>query len=95
MCACTLTSAGAKLSVSTVLDGNLVEENGFRVSDGAANAIGDKGHIQPRVWRWIQGETGLTFILLETDDEQLVELSRRIFEETREFVDSALAQRGK
>ena len=93
MCDCTLTNAGAKLSVSTVLDGNLVEEEGFKRSDGAENAIGEKGRLKPKIWGWIQGASGLTFELLETEDDKLVDLSRRIFEETREDIDAALAKR--
>ena len=94
MCDCALTNVGAKLSVSTVLDGQLIQKDGLSLSNGAANAIGEKGNIKPQVWQWIQKESGLVFRLLDTEDTQLVTLSRRIFEETREEIDTVLAQRG-
>ncbi len=94
MCACTLTNAGAKLSISTVEDGKLVETDGIKHSDGAANVLDDKGKLQPAVWRQIQRTAGLEFQLLQTEDEELVDLSRRIFESTRQEIDEKLAQRG-
>lgn len=94
MCACTLTNVGARLSVSTVLDGALVRSDGFAHSDGAANVIGDKGRVQPSVWRQIQSNAGLTFQLLATEDEELRVLSNAVFVSTRQAIDDALAQRG-
>lgn len=40
MCTCTLTNVGAKLSVSTVRDGDLIiTAEGYKISNGAANVI--------------------------------------------------------
>jgi tRNA(Arg) A34 adenosine deaminase TadA len=94
MCTCVLTNGGVRRSVSTVLDGELKEEGGWRFSAGAANAIGEKGRLQPQVWRWIQGEIGITFELLDTPDTELVTFTTRIFEDYREEVDRRLAERG-
>lgn len=107
MCTCTLTNVGAMLSISTVRDGNLISENGYKISDGAANvvkykdtgsnseiSIQDKFKIQPKVWQWIQTEHNLKFDILETEDFELKDLSMRIFTETREDIDRQLAERG-
>jgi hypothetical protein len=94
MCTCAATNAGAVLSVSTVLDGELIDNGcGGMVSSGGANSIGVKAKIQPKVWQYIQESMGLRFLLLETEDSELVELSRRIFEDYREAVDQRLAAR--
>jgi tRNA(Arg) A34 adenosine deaminase TadA len=95
MCACTLINAGAKRSISTVLDGNLIEKEGFKLSEGAASVIGDKAKLQPQIWQWLQSEIGLTFELLNTEDEELKILTRRIFEDYRKEVDRRLADRSK
>jgi tRNA(Arg) A34 adenosine deaminase TadA len=108
MCSCTLTNVGAMLSVSTVRDGNLiVTEQGYKISDGAANVIVykepnvsqeevimDKFKIQPQIWQWIQTAHKLKFEILETTDQELKELSMKIFTETREQIDRQLAERG-
>jgi len=95
MCTVTLTNVGAKRSISTVLDGQLVyTDDGHRISDGAADTIGEKGKSQPQVWQNIQKDHKLTFTLLETQDADLRELSNLIFLETREEIDEKLGDEG-
>lgn len=105
MCACTLTNSGAMLSISTVLDGKLkTTEEGYKISDGAANVLRyknddnaeiiDKYKIQPQVWQWIQTKHNLKFEILISNDKKLIDLSNRIFTETRESIDQFLANRG-
>lgn len=93
MCAVVMTNAGVSLSVSTVEDGQLVLEGDYRVSDGAANVLGDKYDIQPRIWRQIQQGRGLRFEKLDVNDPELLDLSQAIFVETRGQIDKALADR--
>jgi tRNA(Arg) A34 adenosine deaminase TadA len=93
MCASVMTNAGVARSVSTVVDGRLVHEDLYLVSDGAANVLGDKYKIQPRVWRDIQQGRKLRFELLDIDDPDLAELSQAIFIETRVQIDKQLAER--
>ena len=93
MCACVMTNAGATRSISTIEDGRLHDEGGYRVSDGAANVLGDKFNTQPAIWRSIQRGRGLEFNILPTADAQLQSLSRRIFEETRVETDQRLTDR--
>lgn len=93
MCACVMTNAGATRSISTIEDGRLHVEDGYQVSDGAANVIGDKFNTQPAIWRGIQRGRGLEFHILPTADVQLQSLSRRIFEETRAQTDQKLTDR--
>ena len=94
MCACAMINAGAIRSVSTVLDGDMIQKDGLNISSGGANSIGEKGKLQPQVWQWIQEGIGLSFVLLATEDKELVELSGRIFEDYREEIDAQLAARG-
>jgi tRNA(Arg) A34 adenosine deaminase TadA len=94
MCACTITNSGVVNSVSTVVDGNPVVENGKVVrSDGAANVIGSKWRLQPVVWQMIQKGLGTKFSKLTTKDKQLERLSETIFTVTREAVDQQIAER--
>ncbi len=93
MCVTTLTNVGAKRSVSTVLDGDLIETaEGFYISSGSASAIGQKAKLQPLLWQRIQNLQVLRFTLLETNDEELKLLSAQIYIETREFIDQELAK---
>lgn len=94
MCVCALTHVGAARSVSTVLDGELVIEHGHEVSDGAACAIGAKHELQPRRWRQIQAEQGLTFTLLLTDDRELQQVSEQVWKATEHVRVRDLAQHG-
>ena len=92
MCTVTLTNVGATRSISTVLDGHLVEtDDGFQISSGGAATIGKKGKLQPRVWQDPQRKQGLEFTLLSTADKDLRELSSLIFLETRDEIDQRLA----
>lgn len=93
MCASVLTNAGATRSVSTVLDGALVTDHGYKRSGGAANVVGNKANSQPRVWQQIQQGRGMQFEVLETQDDELQSLSERIFLETREQIDRLLTDR--
>jgi len=93
MCAVVLTNLGAIRSISTVLDGDLIDKDGYRISGGAANAIGEKNKIQPFIWQIIQAARGLSFVQLETNDQDLISLSGRIFTETREEIDRKLSKR--
>lgn len=93
MCAVVLTNLGLIKSISTVLDGELISENGMKFSDGAATVIGEKHKIQPKIWQIIQAARGLTFSQLETKDKDLVSLSKRVFTETREEIDKSLSER--
>jgi len=93
MCVITLSSVGAKLSISTIEDGVLVESDGIRISGGAATVIGEKGKLQPKVWQEIQARSGIVFELLETNDEQLKDLSRRVFEDNRAKIDVDISNR--
>ena len=81
------------MSVSTVLDGKLVDTDGFKHSDGAANVLRKKGKVQPTVWREIQRKAKLRFRLLDTTDVELKTLSKLIFESTRQAIDDKLAER--
>jgi tRNA(Arg) A34 adenosine deaminase TadA len=92
MCVCAMTSTGVVRSTSTVLDGEGVYEGGVLVgSTGAACAIGDKARLQPRVWQEIQAGLGLSFIQLETKDQELRDLSESIFTIRREKLDLEMA----
>jgi len=93
MCASVMTNAGVTRSVSTVVDGQLVRQGEFMVSDGAANVLDEKHLIQPMVWRAIQQNRGLRFQDLASDDTQLHDLSLRVFTDTRQQIDQALASR--
>ena len=93
MCAVALTNVGAVQSVSTVMDGRLVKNNEFFVSDGGATVVGGKGQLQPTVWQQIQENQGLSFGLLRTCDRALKSLSADIFLQTREETDRQLGQR--
>lgn len=93
MCVCVLTNAGASRSVSAVLDGDLVLEDGVLTSDGSAMAIGRKALLQPRVWREIQNKQCLQFELLATPDEELPQLSRDVFMVGRDAIDDHVARR--
>ena len=93
MCACVMTNAGAQLSVSTVLDGVLNVNDGHPCSSGGASVIGDKARLQPGVWQHLQQRIGIQFNLLQTQDIELRELSRRIFEDYREEIDCRSANR--
>ena len=87
-----MTSTGVVRSTSTVLDGEGVYEGGVLVgSTGAACAIGDKARLQPRVWQEIQAGLGLSFIQLETKDQELQDLSESIFTIRREKLDLEMA----
>jgi tRNA(Arg) A34 adenosine deaminase TadA len=93
MCVSVLTNAGAIRSVSTVQDGESHTVQGIVNSNGAANVIGEKYKTQPDIWQMIQRSRGLTFELLQTNDQDLVMLSSAIFTETREEIDQKLANR--
>jgi len=93
MCAVVLTNLGLIKSISTVLDGELISEDGVKLSNGAATVIGEKHKIQPKIWQIIQAARGLAFSQLETKDNNLVSLSERVFTETREEIDKSLSQR--
>lgn len=80
MCMCMQINAAVKSSTSSALD------------DVAAFAIGNKFVNIPHVWRWIAQEQGLRFNLLNTNDNDLKELSAQIFLETREQIDLQLTQ---
>jgi tRNA(Arg) A34 adenosine deaminase TadA len=97
MCASVLTNAGASRSVSTCRDGRLahheVDDQQYTISDGAANVLDLKFHIQPRIWRLIQQGRGLSFQRLESRDTDLRRLSGEIFTATRKQIDEELARR--
>lgn len=93
MCACALTNAGVRRSVSTCVDGALERDGDYLASGGAANVLGDKYPTQPRVWRNVQQARGLRFELLSPVDPELHDLSWRIMAETRDEIDHALATR--
>jgi len=91
MCVCAMTNAGARRSISTISDGKIIIRDGYPVSDGSANAVGQKSKLQPVVWQSIQEGLGLTFAELSTGDEELVALSAAIFFATRNEIDFRLA----
>lgn len=96
MCTSMILNGGLKTSVSTVIDGDLIEKNGFKLSSGGANSLGEKSKTMPQVWQWIsEGQTknGLRLEQLKTDDKQLSDLSWRIFSQTREYIDSQLRKK--
>jgi tRNA(Arg) A34 adenosine deaminase TadA len=93
MCACALTNGGVVRSVSTVVDGQLVDIDGVATSDGGSSVLGAKWLLQPYNWRWLQEATGVRFELLEPRDRELAELSWRLFADTGHDVDRRLAQR--
>lgn len=57
--------------------------------------MGEKGKIQPLVWRELQRKAHLAFRLLETRDHLLVDVTERLFTETRTAVDHRLANAGR
>lgn len=91
-----INASGTRASVSSFLDGELIEHHDGKVSNGAALAIGDKFNYCPLVWQGIALSKGLTFTLLEgntADIEELRRLSGDIFLSTRVEIDRALGQR--
>ena len=95
MCDAAMINAGASKSISTVQDGELIEDGYFLRSDGGATVLGEKHHARPVVWGYIQEAIGLEYSLLETQDKELKGLSLAIFGDYREAVDLRLAERGK
>lgn len=93
MCTTAIINAGATMSISTVADGVLIRRGEYLISDGGANAIGDKAHVQPLVWQEVVARRGAVFQLLETEDNELRALSESIFLDTREEIDKLLADR--
>ncbi|MGH9211695.1 MAG: hypothetical protein ACRD2C_13565 [Acidimicrobiales bacterium] len=93
MCACALTNGGVVRSVSTAMDGELVDVDGMATSGGGSSVLGAKWLLQPYNWRWLQEATGVRFELLDARDPELVALSWRVFAETGREVDQRLARR--
>jgi tRNA(Arg) A34 adenosine deaminase TadA len=93
MCVCVLTNAAISRSISTVVDGHLVQDGDVVVSDGAASVLDKKFRLQPKVWQEIQRGLHLQFDQLSTLDSELVDLSWRIFAVSREEIDAVLARR--
>lgn len=93
MCACVLTNAGVRRSVSTCRDGAVQRDGDYLASSGAANVLGEKYRIQPRVWRDIQRARGLRFELLAPVDAEIHDLSWNLMARTRDELDRALAAR--
>ena len=94
MCMCMAINSGHTVSsLSAVIDGALhVDvETHMSHSEGAANCIGDKAALIPSVWRNILREQGFEFKEYQGTDENLKELSAKIFLETREDIDQKLA----
>lgn len=93
MCACAITNAGVRRSVSTCADGELVRDGDYLVSSGGANVLGDKYPTQPRIWRDVQRARGVRFELLTPVDPELHDLSWNIMAATRDERDRSLATR--
>lgn len=93
MCACAMTNAGVRRSVSTCMDGKLERNGDYLVSSGAANVLADKYETQPQIWRDIQQIRGLRFELLTPTNQELHDLSWGIMTASRNQVDQVLATR--
>jgi tRNA(Arg) A34 adenosine deaminase TadA len=94
MCASVLTNVGARSCISTTADGEPVK-SGTAVtgSTGAATVIGEKRQLQPEIWQSLQDDLGLNFLLLETEDQELRDLSLAMRELGRNHLDRSIASR--
>lgn len=96
MCMVMIINAKAKMSISTALDGDLVQneflgkDSPQKTSNAGAMAIGEKFKYNPFVWQWIAGSQNLNFTQLSTNDKDLINLSEKIFSTTREEIDAQL-----
>ncbi|HMQ10647.1 MAG TPA: hypothetical protein PKC21_00735 [Oligoflexia bacterium] len=96
MCMVMIINAKANLSISSAIDGDLVQNEFLgkdslqKTSNAGAMAIGEKFKYNPFVWQWIAGGQNLSFKQLSTDDKDLINLSEKIFSTTREEIDAKL-----
>ncbi|MCI5073112.1 hypothetical protein MRY82_09270 [bacterium] len=99
MCMVMIINAKAERSISSAIDGDLVQneflgkDSPQKTSNAGAMAIGEKFKYNPFVWQWIAGAQNLKFEQLATEDKDLIKLSEQIFSFTREDIDNKLAEK--